>query len=308
LPIFPIGAIIFTGVATLIYLLGRKIHKHIKNLEHEVKLKTDDLSVKNSQLNEQIKLIKIQQEQLINQEKLAFLGRLTAGFCHQFKNPFYVTKYTIESGLNLLDTYDLDEDFINFKESLEHAQISMEQLELLSKLILISPTKKKLLFINAKPNDFVENIMISAVRFHSLERNDGLYTQVELEKDSNLETKTKIPQQLEIPVFNLIDNAIDAILAREGIEGSFEGFIQISTKFYEDFWQIIVEDNGGGISPEIEEKLFNPFVTSKAETDGIGLGLWISQEMMVNIIKGKIRVESKGKNTKFYLDIPFFDG
>jgi signal transduction histidine kinase len=307
LPIFPVGAIILTGVATLFYLLTSRITNYIHNLEDQVKLKTQDLSIKNQQLTEKIQLIENQQQQLINQEKLAFLGRLTAGFCHQFKNPFYLTKYTIDSGINLLEKYDLDEEFVQFRESLAHAQISMDKLELLSKLILISPTRNKLSFIEAAPNHFVENIMISAVRFHSLENHSRLQTQVDLKTDPILESKTKIPQQLEIPVFNLVDNAIDAILAREAKEANFEGFIQVLTRHLDtDHWQIIVEDNGGGIPPAIKEKLFEPFVTSKADTDGIGLGLWISREMMTNFIKGEIYGESEGQKTKFYLNIPFF--
>ena len=147
--------------------------------------------------------------------------------------------------------------------------------------------------------------MISAVRFHSLEQESSLQNQIELEKDPTLETKTKIPQQLEIPVFNLIDNAIDAILAREAKENNFQGFIQVSTQNNQDYWQIIVEDNGGGIPSEIKERLFEPFVTSKADTDGIGLGLWISQEMMTNYIKGEISVESEQQKTKFQLNVPF---
>ena len=306
LPIFGVGAIIFTGITTLFYLLTTRIIDYVNNLSHQVKLKTQDLSIKNKQLNEKIKLIESQQKQLINQEKLAFLGRLTAGFCHQFKNPFYLTKYTIDSGINLLESYDLDEEFLQFRESLENARISMDKLELLSKLILISPTRNKLFFIDATPNDFVENIMISAVRFHSLEQESSLQNQIELEKDPTLETKTKIPQQLEIPVFNLIDNAIDAILAREAKENNFQGFIQVSTQNNQDYWQIIVEDNGGGIPSEIKERLFEPFVTSKADTDGIGLGLWISREMMTNHIKGEILVDSNDEKTIFSLNIPFF--
>lgn len=313
LPIFPIGAIIFTGVSSLIYLLGRKINNHINNLEQEIQLKTQDLSHKNEELNdknqqlkEKIELINLQQKQLINQEKLAFLGRLTAGFCHQFKNPFYITKYNIDLGIKLLESYDLDEDFIRFQQGLKDAQMSMEQLELLSKLILISPTQKKLLFINATPNDFVENIMVSAVRFRSLEKHSSLQNQVLMEKDENLETKTNIPQQLEIAIFNVIDNAIGAILSREAREDNFEGLITVTTINQSDYWEIIVEDNGGGIAPEIKEKLFEPFVTSKPDTDGIGLGLWISQEMMTNYIKGEISVESDHENTIFCLKIPFF--
>lgn len=71
-------------------------------------------------------------------------------------------------------------------------------------------------------------------------------------------------------------------------------------------WEITITDNGGGISPHIQAQLFEPFVTTKSDCQGIGLGLYISQEVMVNLIKGEILNDSS-EHTKFKLIIPFLN-
>ena len=318
LPIFPVGAIFFSGIAVIFNLLREKIAGYLNHLETEVERKTEELSQRNQELTETVsnldqalKTIENQQEKLINQEKLAFLGRLTAGFCHQFKNPFYLTKYTIQHGIGILENYDLEddedyEDLSQLNKSLKEGEKSMEKLELLFKLILISPSRKTNTLLEASPNQFVENITASAVRFHSLEENSHLASQVDLELDSSLNSKMQIPQQLEIPLYNLVDNALDAVVAREEKEKNFKGSIRVTTRRASDNWQIIVEDNGGGISAEVQSKLFSPFVSTKSETDGIGLGLWMSQEIMTNFIKGEISVNTNNEQTLFCLNIPYF--
>ncbi len=323
LPIFPVWAILLTGITSLFYLFRERILEQIEGLNSQIKQKTAQLLEQNQELeetvnnlNQALATVQNQQEQLINQEKLAFLGRLTAGFCHQFKSPFYSLKYTFQTVENILDSLDLEEDYVLQREEqqkltkliglVREEEKSIDKLELLFKLILVSPARKTLSFLEASPNQFVQSITASVIKFHCLEDSSSLLSQIDFDLDSSLNDKIKIPQQLEIPLYNLVDNGVDAILQRENQEEEFTGVIKIRTAKRGQCWQITVEDNGVGILPSIKNKLFSPFVSSKSEANGIGLGLWMSREIMTNFIKGTIFIQEDNQQTKFCLNIPFF--
>ena len=307
LPIYPTVAIVVTAVLSLFYLFRERNLEQIENLELKVKERTSELESALSDLEQQKNQLIEQQKQLIEQEKLAFLGRLTAGFCHQFKNPLYALKYNFQTVANLLTDLDLEsaqaaENIDLVREVIADLDEPIDKLELLFKLILISPTRKNIVWLEAKPNSFVSSVVASCLRFKFLDR-CGPSIKIKKELDPALEEKMQVPQQLEIPIFNILDNALDALLNRID-EDNFIPLIEVTTKKLEQQWQITIRDNGGGIPPEILQTLFTPFVTTKPETHGIGLGLWISQEMLEKIIGGQISVSVDGEYTTFFLTIP----
>ena len=319
LPAFPVVAIWMAAILSLFYVFREKILAHVEGLDAQIEEKTEELSLKNqkldqtvSELNSAIATVKLQQEQLIKQEKLAFLGRLTAGFCHQFKNPFYLIKYSFQSVLDTFERLDLDEEDEEveiLKELVRDGQNSIDKLELLFKLILISPSRNNIAWLDAKPNEFVKSVAASAVKFRVLDISSSIQERIEFNFAPELNVKTKVPQQLEIPLYNLVENALDAVLEREKYEGE-RGFvpeIKITTRKLSREWEITVMDNGGGIAPSVRDKLFEPFVTSKSETEGIGLGLWISQEMMKKYLGGQIAWSVNDGQTIFILIVPFLE-
>ena len=292
---------------SLFYIFRERNLEQIENLELKVKERTSELESALSDLEQQQNQLIEQQKQLIEQEKLAFLGRLTAGFCHQFKNPLYALKYNFQTVANLLTDLDLEsaqaaENINLVQEVIADLDEPIDKLELLFKLILISPTRKNIVWLEAKANSFVSTVVASCLRFKFLDRSvPGIKLKKEL--DPALEEKISVPQQLEIPIFNILDNALDALLNRLD-EPNFEPAIAVKTIKREHQWQIIISDNGGGISEIVQKSLFEPFVTTKPETHGIGLGLWISYEMFVKIIGGQISVTVEEEITTFTLTIP----
>lgn len=149
----------------------------------------------------------------------------------------------------------------------------------------------------------VRSIQEAAVKYR-LRDGHSFLGQIERHFDPQLERPRTIPQQLEIPLFNLIENALDAVLERAARESDFVPEIELHTRLCGATWEIAVADNGGGLAPEIAERLFEPFVTSKPETQGLGLGLFISREVMERI-GGEIAVESEpGHGTQFTLRVP----
>ena len=312
LPIFPSTAIVITAIATLFYIFRERNLEHIENLELKIKERTNelelalrDLEQQKEQLIEHQEQLVEQQNQLIEQEKLAFLGRLTAGFCHQFKNPLALLKHGFATVVkNIKDSEQSSSTKYKSApiELLLALQEPIDKLELLFKLILISPSQKKIVWLDTTPNEFVKTVTSSAVRF----REKSFSNVIEFNLDSKLDRNFQVPQQLEIPVFNLIENAMDAVLEREKTDSSFKPLIRVQTKMLEGKWQILVRDNGIGISADIEKRIFEPFVTTKSDYKGIGLGLYISQEVMSSLIRGKLLLEV-GEETKFKIIIPFFE-
>ena len=303
LPIFPRTAILVTAVLTLFYIFRERNLQYIENLELKIQERTGELESALRDLEQQKNQLIAQQNQLIEQEKLAFLGRLTAGFCHQFKNPLALLKQGFSTVVNNVEQ---SKSLRSLKEKdplirlLLALQEPIDKLELLFKLILISPSQKKIVWLETTPNEFVKSVTSSAVRFCG----QSLSSPIEFNLAPQLDQHFSVPQQLEIPLFNLMENALDAVVEREKKDSSFVPWIQVQTNMLQEEWEIIITDNGEGIAPEIQEKLFQPFLTNKSDCQGIGLGLYISQEVMVNLIKGEIGLVSN-QNTTFKLIIPF---
>lgn len=269
----------------------------IESLQVQLRQKTEELEAALAEL-------KLKEQQLIEQEKLAFTGRLTAGFCHQFKNPLALLKHGFATVIdNLGEELPEEKKGTLIIQLLKDLQEPIDKLDFLFNLILTSPSQKRLALLSASPNVFVSSIIESAFKFRISASGGSIYPQCHF--DPQLNQQQKIPQQLEIPLFNLSENAIDALSLRAKQESHYQPSMEISTHWRKDSWIIMVQDNGGGIASEIADKLFEPFITSKAETDGLGLGLYISREVM-DRIGGQISLDTSGQSTKFILIVPFF--
>ena len=300
LPIFPTIAIGTTSISSLFYIFRERNLNYVKSLEKKVEERT-------LELESYIDSLKKQQSILIEKEKLAFLGRLTAGFCHQFKNPLYALKFSLDSTTKILTNIDINSDTAEeemelIRELILDLNEPINKLELLFKLILISPTRKNISWLEVNPNIFVSSILTSCFRFKFVNI-DTPKVKINKKLDLSLNQEILVPQQLEIPIFNIIDNAFDALSYRS-LDDNWEPELTIETIKQDNHWQIIISDNGDGIPKKIENSLFEPFVTTKPETHGIGLGLWISNDITTRIIGGKISVSRTKEITSFSITIP----
>ncbi len=293
------SSIVIFLLITVLYIFRERIWDHIDNLERKVEERTISLS-------EALETIERNQEQLIKQEKLAFLGRLTAGFCHQFKNPLYQLKYGLATVINVLDepnssrsnSHGNQDEILDLLRDLKEP---VEKLEMIFKLILLSPSQKRITYLELSPNKFVRTILDSVIKYHS---QPPSASQIKTYWSPQLDEKIKIPQKLEIPLFNLIENAFDTLDEAKNKKVNFVPNLMVETKANQNYWLISIKDNGLGINSAIEKSLFDPFVTTKSETKGIGLGLYISQEVTKKI-GGKLIFSSSDKGVMFTLQIPY---
>ena len=254
------------------------------------------------------------QDQLIHQEKLASLGKLTAGIAHEIKNPLnFVTNFAALSK-------DLAQDLCEAIESNESIEDVVDDLV---------QNAERICRHGQRANEIVKNMMQHAANRQSERSVTDLNTLVEQHLDLAYhgkrvhvpEVNVSVEQQLGEDVgdvevvsseigrvlLNLLGNAFDAVCesALEDTTGTYTPRVIVSTKRAEDRIEVRVSDNGPGIPPEIQNKVFEPFFTTKPAGSGTGLGLSMSHDIVHQGHGGTLTVESgTGTGADFIITLP----
>lgn len=305
--IFSFALLIISVFALISYIGKRKSNK--------------ELEEKNKKIIVAIEQLQKTQAKLVQSEKMASLGMVTAGMAHEINNPmtFILTgvsilKAEIKSYLEVL------KNILNIKEStpdnLEKLQLIIKDQELIESRDSIEQTIDDILLGAHRVTEIIKSLQ----NFSRLDENDVKTIDLQKNIESTLvilgsharkhnviintnfdENNSYIecfPASLNQVLVNLISNAIDAVSEKPNPE------INISTKVIDNTCHIEVIDNGKGISSKNIDKIFDPFFTTKEVGKGTGLGLSITY----NIIKkhnGNIKVSSEiNKGTSFRIEIP----
>lgn len=238
---------------------------------------------RNQELKEINEKLEATQLQLIQSEKLASIGQLTAGIVHDVKNPFAVIMGMSEV---LADDESVDEATRHGLKVIRESAVKGNTI--VSDLLKFARQSKP----EMRYMDLRETVQTSMRLTAYLTRK---YNTVSDLPDSPLMV-TYDAQQVEQVLINMIHNAIQAM--PDG------GGLQISLKQVDQAAHIGIQDTGSGISPEHLKRIFDPFFTTKKEGEGTGLGLSVSYGIIANH-RGKIEVESElGKGTKFTIILP----
>lgn len=262
------------------------------------------------------------QEQLITQAKLASLGALTAGIAHEIKNPLnFVNNFAALS-------VDLASELREELEANQHkrvADIAQEFEELLTNL---QQNAAKITEHGRRADSIVHSMLqhlrgksgerertdINALldeavnlTYHGLRARDASFN-IAIEKtyDDSIGKLEVVPQDVSRAFLNLIHNACYAAHEKKKVAGDgFSPTLSVRSKNLGDKIEIRIRDNGNGIPPAIRGKIFNPFFTTKPTGQGIGLGLSISYELIVQEHQGEIKVETEeGRFTEFIILLP----
>ncbi len=258
--------------------------------------------------------LKSAQAQLIQSEKMASLGELTAGIAHEIQNPLnFVNNFSEVSG-ELLE--EMDEE-LDKGEIAEAKAISADLKENLSKINhhgkradaivkgMLEHSKrgsgqKELTNLNALAEEFLR---LSYQSFLAKEPNFKCELKTNL--DPNLPKVEVISQDIGRVLLNLINNAFYAVNEKaKSVLDNYDPKVMVSTKKIEKGVEITVSDNGSGIPDSIKDKIFQPFFTTKPTGSGTGLGLSLSYDI-VKAHGGEIElVSSKEEGTKFNIRLP----
>ena len=257
--------------------------------------------------------LKSTQAQLIQSEKMASLGELTAGIAHEIQNPLnFVNNFSdVNKELlvemkdemakgNMDDANDLANDVIANEEKINHHG---KRADAIVKGMLqhsrSSSGVKESTNINALADEYLR------LAYHGLRGKDSSFNvTMKTDFDESIGSINIIPQDIGRVLLNLYNNAFYAVAEKKKQQGeSFDPIVSVSTKKMNDKVEIIVKDNGNGIPQKVVDKIFQPFFTTKPTGQGTGLGLSLSYDI-VKAHGGELRVETKereGSNFRIHL-------
>jgi len=306
---FKIGYILLLLVSVWLLIRWRTSAAKLQNkkLEQQVAERTKELSQSLSQL-------KSTQSQLIQSEKMASLGELTAGIAHEIQNPLNFVNNFSEVSNELIDEMnqelakgDFEEAKLianDVKQNLEKIVHHGKRADAIVKGMLqhsrSGSGQKEPTNINQLCDEYLR------LAYHGLRAKDKSFNAtLKTEFDETIGLVNILPQDIGRVVLNLFTNAFYAVAekAKQGKEG-FEPMVTVSTKKIDNQLEIKVSDNGNGIPQKILDKIFQPFFTTKPTGQGTGLGLSLSYDI-VKAHGGRIEVQSKeNSGTSFIIQLP----
>jgi signal transduction histidine kinase len=264
--------------------------------------------------------LKAAQANLVQAEKMASLGQLTAGIAHEIKNPLnFVTNFAelsrellgelkeaVDSAPNGTRAEDLDELMTTLDGNLAKIAEHGRRADGIVKSMLLHSRGGSGERRQSDLNALIEEALNLA--FHGARAQDQSFNvTLECDLDPSIGPIEAVPQDLTRVFLNLFGNAFYAVnkRRREGGNSAFAPILTITTRNRGDEIEVRVRDNGTGIPPEIRDKLFQPFFTTKPTGEGTGLGLSISYDIVVQEHGGSIAVDSQpGEFTEFILRLP----
>ncbi len=260
-----------------------------------------------------LKDLKATQSQLIQSEKMASLGELTAGIAHEIQNPLNFVNNFSELNVELIHGLKTELGNGNFEEAKQIAEDLQanegkvnhhgKRAEGIVKAMLqhsrSSSGVNEPTDINALADEYLR------LAYHGLRARDKSFSaKVETSFDASLPKVNVIGQDLGRVILNLINNAFYAVSARKKKgEPGFEPTVQVSTSKHNNKLEVRVKDNGDGIPAVILDKIFQPFFTTKPPGQGTGLGLSLSYDI-VKAHGGELKVETvEGVGSEFVVHL-----
>ncbi|MDQ6888742.1 MAG: ATP-binding protein [Bacteroidota bacterium] len=289
-------------------------------LEKRVKERTAELSDQKEALQASLTDLKATQLQLIQKEKMASLGELTAGIAHEIQNP-----------LNFVNNFsELNNELINeMKEHLDNETLSETGKQNITLLInSLTENLEKIQHHGKRADDIVKGMLqhsrstggekelvdINAIAleylrlsYHGLRAKDKSFNAtMKTDFDETINKINIIPQETGRVLLNLYNNAFYAVTEKKELNiPGYEPTVSVATKKLPGKVEIRVRDNGLGISEKVMDKIFMPFFTTKPSGKGTGLGLSLSFDIISKGHGGEMKVDTKeGEYTEFIITLP----
>jgi signal transduction histidine kinase len=296
----------FAGVFDLAY----KRFEDLKNAEKDL----IEIKAARQKAEETLAELKATQVQLIQQEKLASLGQLTAGIAHEIKNPLNFVKNFSEVSIEMID--EVLEEIASVEEIHEFPLQGISEL-----LDDIKTNLHKIHEHGTRADGIVKSMLqhsrggsgkmeptdlnalikkYTNLAFHGMRAGKNpINVVMDLQLDEQIKTVPLVEEDFSRVLLNLCNNAFDAL--RETADKR-QPKLTIRTKLELKYLLIEVEDNGSGIPDEIKDKILQPFFTTKKGTQGTGLGLSITNDI-IKAHGGKLEIESGAEGSKFKIHL-----
>ncbi len=289
----------------------RVLRKQTVVLEEKVTQRTQELSEKNNELTTAMNNLSSTQDQLIQSEKMASLGQLTAGIAHEIQNPLNFVNNFSESSIEMIEEAEVATDEGEKKELLNDVKQNLTKVvhhgkradSIVKGMLMHSRTgvsEKQITDINKLLEEFID------LAYHGMRAKDsGFNCTFEKDLAPNLPKVKIIPQDVSRVILNIFNNAFYAIEERKKMnEPGYKRTVKVRTFLSGNKVMIAIRDNGKGIPQDIKDKIFQPFFTTKPTGQGTGLGLSISYDIITKGHGGELRVDSKsGEFTEFIIEL-----
>lgn len=291
-----------------------------EELEVLVSKRTAELKQQKEALQETVNELKATQAQLIQQEKLASLGELTAGIAHEIQNPLNFVNNFSDLSAELVEELkegpllklpesekesaneivrDLSQ---NLRKIIHHGKRADSIVKGMLQHTRASTGQKEPININALAEEYLR------LSYHGLRAKDKSFnSSLDTNFDSSLPKLEVVPQDMGRVLLNLFNNAFYAVQQKKAItdQENYHPLVHVSTSLQGDTVEIRIRDNGCGIPDNIRHKILQPFFTTKPTGQGTGLGLSLSYEIITKGHHGEIIIDSKeGEYSEFIIRLP----
>jgi signal transduction histidine kinase/ligand-binding sensor domain-containing protein len=291
--------------------------KQLREANKELNKQQEEITAQRDKLAETVNDLKTTQQQLIQSEKLASLGELTAGIAHEIQNPLNFVNNFAEVSVELVDELadelkndkrdpQLEDELIDdLKQNLEKITHHGKRADGIVKNMLqhsrANSGERQPTDINALADEYLR------LSYHGLRAKDKNFNSAMVTHlHSGLPKVSAVPQDIGRVLLNLFNNAFYAVhIKQQAANTDYKPEVIVTTSVEKNHVVIKVKDNGNGIPDSIKDKIMQPFFTTKPTGEGTGLGLSLSYDMVVKGHGGNINVETKeGEYTEFTIALP----
>jgi C4-dicarboxylate-specific signal transduction histidine kinase len=272
-----------------------RLQEYSDSLERKVLERTRELDDLNRTLDErvhsEIGKRKEQESLLIHQSRLAAMGEMIGAIAHQWRQPLNAISLVLQNMLLQHNSGVLTDESMGRMQNKAQLLVQRMSLTIDEFRDLFKPGKRAEAFNLANAIRTTADIMDGTFTGHAVS--------LALECDESIEL-VGIKGEFSQVMLNLLSNADDAIQSNQPDSPC----VTIRALRCGDRIQVEVEDNAGGIAPNLLEKIFEPYFTTKDEGKGTGIGLYLSKMIVENNMHGQLRVANAEKGARFTLDLP----
>ncbi|TGE08317.1 sensor histidine kinase [Hymenobacter fodinae] len=284
-------------------------------LEQQVAARTAEIVAQRNSLEQTLLELRNTQTQLVQREKMASLGELTAGIAHEIQNPLnFVNNFAEVSG-ELISELEAEQQVANrssveielvtdLKQNLrkitQHGQRAAAIVRGMLEHSRTSTGARTPTDLNLLAEEYLQ------LAYHGLRvNNKALNLTLTTHFDPELRPVQVVPQEIGRVLLNLFTNAFYAVQLRQKQEPNYQPEVSVSTQAFSDHALLKVADNGTGIPEALQQKIFQPFFTTKPTGEGTGLGLSLSYDIITKGHRGTLTVRSEpGQFTEFTISLP----
>ena len=288
--------ILFLSVGILVsFVVSQKIDEVLKNYQNKVQAKTDELEELNDTLekrvDQELEKNREKEQLLVQKSRFIALGEMISNIAHQWRQPLSELSSILmfikfKHSINSLDKETMEKKLSEADKVLDFMSHTIDDF----RNFFIPKKEKEEVYLYK----IIDSVM--AIVSSSLENNK---IKVISTVDANIKLKTYVNEYEQV-LLNIIKNAKD-VLIDKNIK---DPYIKITAYEESDYVVLFVEDNGGGITVEPKGKIFEPYFSTKDDSNGTGIGLYMSKIIIDKNMKGKLRVRNTRNGAKFGIHIP----